>query len=156
MFKKQWCFKANISLSFETPLLDVSVQKGCVFLLSHSSTRLLNQVQNCAEAQPWPVLFLKLFTSTLDSQVFAASLSPWWISWAVEGSAGRPQLHAELSCSCCRGAATGEYLGYHCLHVRCSYTQFWCNSSITLLWTGVAIQEKKMCVGFKVKISCPA
>lgn len=62
---------------------------------------------------------LKLFTSTLDSQVFAASLSPWWISWGVEGSAGRLQLHAELSCSCCRGAARRGYLGYRCLHVRC-------------------------------------
>lgn len=62
---------------------------------------------------------LKLFTSTLDSQVFVASLSPWWIIWGVEGSPGRLQLHAELSCSCCRGAATRGYLGYHCLHVRC-------------------------------------
>lgn len=94
---------------------------------------------------------LKLFTSTLDSQVFAASLSPWWISWAVEGL-----LHAELSCSCCRGAATRGHLGYHCLHVRCSNTQFWYTSLITLLWKGVAIQKKKPCVAFKVKVSYPA
>lgn len=99
---------------------------------------------------------LKLFTSTLDSQVFPASLSPWWISWAVERSPGRPQLHAELSCLCCRAAATQGYLGYHCLHVMCSYTQFWQSSLITLRWRGVAIQKKKPCVGFRVKVSHPA
>lgn len=101
---------------------------------------------------------LKLFTSTLDSQVFAASLSPWWISWAVEGSPGRPQLHAELSCPCCRGAAAQGYLGYHHLtpsEMVISYTRFWYTSLITLLGKPVA-NQKKPCVDIKVKVSYPA
>lgn len=45
------CLKIMISLSFETSLLDATLQKARVFLSSHSSSRLLNQIQNCAEAQ---------------------------------------------------------------------------------------------------------
>lgn len=112
-----------ISFSFETPQLDAALQKACVFLSSRSSTDCSTKYKTVLGLSLAHSI-LKLFISTLDSQVFAASLSPWWISWAVEGS-GRAQLHAELSCLCCRGAATRGYLWYlcyRCLCVRCSYT----------------------------------
>lgn len=130
-----------ISFSFETPQLDAALRKACVFLSSHSSTDCSTKYKT-ALGFSLACSILKLFISTLDSQVFAASLSPWWISWAVEGSPGRTQLHAELSCLCCRGAATRGYLW--CLCAGCSYTQFWCTSLITLLWTGVAIQKQNL------------
>lgn len=161
-----------IWLSFEIPLLDVALQKGCASLSSHSSKQIARSTKTALKFNP-ACSILKLFTSTLDSQVFLASLSTLWISRAaVQGSPhtaaslAHCSLHAEFSCLHCRWVATWEHLGHYCVCVMCSYTQFQIHffnypfmerGGYPAIFAHLENRvDNKSCAGCKAKVSHPA